>query len=232
MVQAPRFLVVLVGWAVAGCRAGPAAPPGGTPGSTAPQGEGASAPCLADELGPLRSPPEIDDACEAEATCERRCDEGDAHACLIHAWDVQARDGSEAAQPWFAQGCRLGFAIGCTNYAAYHWDVDQAPADLTCARRLFDRGCGAGEVLACGMVARTMATAASTPAERDAARARFDQLCSDHGRYLCRMYAHHLEGGDLGPVERGAVRAVLQRACDSGDAQACGLDSTRVLFRE
>jgi hypothetical protein len=186
--------------------------------------------CLADQIPALTSSPEHDASCQADTTCEAKCTDGVADACMIHAYAVQ-RDGGDAA-PLYARACKLGLAVGCTNYGAWLWlgNIPVPPANEICARRLFEASCRAREPFGCGMVGRMMAENARTPAEQEAARRHFDATCNVYGAMSCRMYALHLERGQLGEVNRATVRALLLRACESGDPDACDHDTAAETF--
>lgn len=198
-----------------------------------PKSSPAPAACLADGLGALKSPPELDTACLADDSCARACAAGTADACMARGYSLQqdpAREGE--ARPLYATACRLGLAIGCTNYGAGLWLSHQpaSAADEACASRLFDRSCEVREQFGCGMAGRMMAAGAETPEQKEAARQFFDRTCTQLGAMSCRMYAHHLERGDFGPFEPATVRALMHRACETGDEDACGRETATETF--
>jgi TPR repeat protein len=147
--------------------------------------------------------------------------------CLLHAYALQQAESKEADAA-FLRTCKLGLAIGCTNYAAGLLVFAHEPV---CARRLFERACEVREPFGCGMLGRMLAFDAKTPELKAKARTYFDRTCSDLGAAICRMYAFHLEQGDLGPVEPATVKALMLRACETGDSEACGHDSAGETFK-
>ncbi|MDX2092386.1 MAG: hypothetical protein SFX73_31270 [Kofleriaceae bacterium] len=186
--------------------------------------------CLADQVPDLRSSEGADTNCEGDGTCEARCNDGIADACVLHASAVQRAGGDYA--PLYARACTLGLAIGCTNYGAWLWlaHLPAPPSSEICARRLFEKACEAREPWGCGMVGRMMAENARSPTERDAARRHFDATCNVYGGVNCRMFALYLERGQLGDAQPATVRALLLRACESGDQKACGHDTAAETF--
>ena len=186
--------------------------------------------CIADGLGPLVNPPEYDPSCrDGGESCEARCARGDRDGCVSHAYDLQ-RAGQSATLA-FSQGCRLGYAVACTNLGASLWLNSVSDEDHACARRLFERACEVREQFGCGMIGRMMAHDAKTPEEQQRARAHFEKTCADLGAMSCRMYAHHLEEGELGDFTPAKVKVLMHRACATGDEDACGHDSAAETFR-
>ncbi|HVK89025.1 MAG TPA: hypothetical protein VM513_33120 [Kofleriaceae bacterium] len=186
--------------------------------------------CVADGLGPLQVWASVDRTCVDDNACERRCNDGDPRACLVHAY-AQQEAGADSDQ-WFARACQLGSANACTNLGASLWlrRRSASEADTACAKRLFERACQAREPFGCGMAGRMLAAEATTPAQREAARRKFDDACNAFGAMSCRMYALHLENGDLGPHEPATVRALMLRACNTGDEDACGHETADETF--
>ena len=200
-----------------------------TPAPVAPPAE----PCLADGLGALSNPGELEVACyERGRSCADACEAGDPHACMQVAYVRERERDHAAASAAYEGACRGGLAIGCTNLGAHLWLVARpsTPAHATCARRLFERSCETGEEFGCGMIGRMLSATATTPAERDHARKYFHRVCADVGAMTCRMYAFHLEAGELGPPNPLLVRQLLERACATGDAGACGRATARETF--
>lgn len=186
---------------------------------------------MADGLGALRNPPELDTACTAEGTsCRAACEAGDPSGCMLYGYALQRADAYDLANAQFARACTLGLAIGCTNVGAALWLGHQpaSPPAVACAHKLFERSCGVRDSFGCGMLGRMAAVAANTPQSREAARLFFEKTCTDLGDTSCRMYAYHLEHGDLGTAEPATIHALMQRACDTGDSDACGEHATVV----
>ena len=148
---------------------------------------------------------------------------------MHYAYALQRAERDRDADPVFARACKLGLAIGCTNYGAALWLMHREPQPA-CARRLFTRACDASEPFGCGMLGRMLADAADTPARREEARRHFDRVCSNMGGMTCRMYAHHLVSGDLGDYDPATVKALMLRACNTGDDDACGTEDPEKTF--
>jgi hypothetical protein len=185
--------------------------------------------CLADALGPLRH--EIPDfTCGNANTCDRSCAAGDPSGCFTRATQSQGTGDHAKALDDFALACKLGLALGCTNYAATIWTLEKPGATRACVRMLFDRACGARDPWGCGMLGRMLATYAKTESERSVARAHFDRVCNDVAGVTCRMYAYHLELGQLGTVDPATPKALLLRACDTGDHEACDVETASETF--
>jgi TPR repeat protein len=134
---------------------------------------------------------------------------------------AQGSDQSPEVAGLYERACRLGLAIGCTNYAAGQLSV---VATKQCTKRLFEAACAVKEPYGCGMVGRMMAMDAKTDADRAAARSSFERACADVGNVACFFYAVHLQQGDLGPTDPSTVKTLLERACRTGYREACGLE--------
>jgi hypothetical protein len=215
------YRAVLVGL-VCGCASAATPAPANSTAAGAPS-------CIADGLGTLHDPPELDTACAAKgASCRAACEAGDPSGCMLYGYTLQHDHTYDLANAQFARACTLGLAIGCTNFGAGLWlgHRSASPPAVACARKLFERSCGVRESFDCGMLARMRAVAAKTPQSREAARLFFEETCTDLGAMTCRMYAYHLERGDLGTAEPATIHALMQRACDTGDSPACGEHAT------
>jgi TPR repeat protein len=205
--------------AVVGCSASPSRPTSPPP----------SPKCLADDVGVLRSPERMDTSC-LEASCKQACDAGNADGCMMQAYELQRTEADDEAQALFGRACKLGLAIGCTNFGANLFIAAKSKAEAACPKRLFEKACAVRESFGCGMVGRLLANWATTDDERTDARLHFERVCHDLGSVTCRMYALHIENGDLPPADPERVKDLLRRACDTGDDDACDHETAGETF--
>lgn len=183
--------------------------------------------CLADEVGLLR--PEwrvIEDCTVDNPACREACRARDADACLNRAFALEAEHHPEAPI-WFERACRLGLALGCTNWGAGTWAravVGNPTANVSrgCVLRVFRRACDAGESMGCGMVGRYQIENSVSPFEPAIGAAQLVSACGRFNGPPCRMLAYYFELGMVGPQTSTMSSTLMQRACDGRDEAACG----------
>jgi len=192
--------------------------------------------CFADEIGALRGTWNVPAACkESDAACRELCVNGDADACFFVSTEntTTGKDDPKDAPIYFERACRLGLAIGCTNWGAYQLFGRQDPdsADHTprpsrrCLYRVFSKTCDVGDAFGCSMTARILVEWPRTPADLWIAFSQLSNACDKFDGPPCRFLAYYLDRGDFGAADPAYVKDLLKRACDGGDDEACGVTS-------
>ena len=154
--------------------------------------------CIADSIGTLRLLPNLPDCSSEDASCRDACLAGDGAFCLSRAYALEKVSSMEnEAVLLFRRSCKLGSAIGCTNYAAHIWAGPNTNIQLACARRIFEKACKAKEPFAFGMVGRLMLEDPTAPNQRVEARRYLEAACDEFNGFPCRVLAKHLESGKL-----------------------------------
>jgi hypothetical protein len=154
--------------------------------------------------------------------CRWLCLRGDEDACFNRAIAIERTNDPEATE-LFAQACRLGLTLGCTNWAAHQWTNDRN--DWHCTNHVFSRACAFKEPMACGMVGRLMIEK-GTPNDISRGRKRLESACDEFGGGPCRMLALYMEKGLFGAVNQATIVALMKQACEGGDKGACGEHET------
>jgi TPR repeat protein len=161
---------------------------------------------------------------QIELTFERACIGGDALGCFhlgaINGYltskpdPIKAKDG-------YARACRIGFGLGCTNWAAVLVAENTTasgelnPVTLETASEILVYGCRLGERTACLFGA---CLASSRNWERawdfldEGCEAGYIDCCGDAGRLLTQR-------GDA--KQRPLAKAYLDRACNGHDVSSC-----------
>ena len=182
--------------------------------------------CIADSIGALRLLSSVPTCSAGSLTCRAKCQLGEGASCLGLGYAAQ-KDGkaeSVVAQ-FYRQGCLLGVANACTNFAAGVWaNNSSSDEELACAQRALEKACGAKEHFGCGMVGRMMLAAAS-PGD-DEPRKYLEKTCEDVGGFSCRVLAKQLESRESAGDSSDRIRALLVRACEGGDPDACNEPKT------
>jgi hypothetical protein len=220
-VRRALVIVVLLVVAVAACGRDPqrVAP-------RVPQSPPAEGRCLADELGPLtdRWIDRRDECRSDEATCRRECTSGDADACMSAALVLQNGMPTHSRQisEYFERSCRLGRAMGCTNWAAGKlFEDDTRPFD-NCLYRVFQAACDVRDHFGCSMTARILVEWRRTPFDPWIGYGQLMSACDRLGGPPCRFLALYIERGFFGTPDPERVKALLETACSGGDPDACG----------
>jgi hypothetical protein len=155
--------------------------------------------------------------------CRWWCLRGDEDACFNRAIAIERTSETEATE-LFAEACRLGLTLGCTNWAAHQWSTHHG--DWHCTNHVFSKTCAFKEPLACGMVGRMTMEHGGTPNDMARGKAQLQSACDDYGGMPCRMFAYYMEMGKFGIPNRTTIVALMKRACEGGDAPACGDHAT------
>lgn len=183
------------------------------------------APCLADAMRGITIGWSERPECETdEARCQAACRDGDRSSCFQLGDLLVRTDGRrDEAQALFKRSCELGLALGCVNFGADLWRVNESSAaePAACARRIFTLACDVGDSMGCAMVGRMMVED-GTPKSRADTRAYFEDKCDAMKGPPCRMLAWYLEQGQLGTYEPGRLRVLMAQACEGNDPAACG----------
>ena len=157
--------------------------------------------------------------------CRWRCLRGDEDACFNRAIAIERTSAGEAeATELFAQACRLGLTLGCTNWAAHRWSSQQG--DWRCTNHVFSRTCAFKEPLACGMVGRMTMDKGGTPSDMARGKVQLQSACDEYSGMPCRMLALYMERGKFGAPSRATIVALMKQACTGGDDVACGEHAT------
>jgi hypothetical protein len=196
-------------------------------------------PCLTDEVGELSLGWEKRPECTPEDTsCRDGCFNGDRYACFARAIAIEPDRSKEAeVVDLFKRACRLGLALGCTNWGAHQWSDATDGSDhrtprpgidasKDCVLAVFNKACGAKEVLACGMLGRMGVEFAKNPTELARGKALLESSCTEFKGPPCRMLAYYIEKGKFGPPDRSRIKALMTSACEGGDKDACGEHAT------
>ncbi len=178
-----------------------------------------AAACLADELPTLHLGWKVLDCPPENTRCHTTCFDGDGDACMSRAFAVEMKRDQEAHR-LFKQACKLGWSLGCVNYAAGLWAYGGATE--ACTMKLFEKACEAEDSFGCGMVAR-MLIEQNTPEGRARGKRQLEQACAKFQGPPCRFLAFYLERGELGPAPpRAELERLMKAACDGRDEVACG----------
>jgi TPR repeat protein len=154
----------------------------------------------------------------ALARAQQECDEGRSRACNQVGWAAYGGVQREASVAdsfrAYAEGCRLGSALGCrwAGHLAFTYDELMVGRG---ARALLERGCNGGNPSACaelGLYADKYESGAQAPML-------FEQACKDGARDGCFLAGK--KKMDTGKPARKEGAALLKKACDAEHEEAC-----------
>lgn len=156
----------------------------------------------------------------ALSRAQQECDEGRSRACNQLGWaaysGVQREASIADSYRSYAEGCRLGSALGCrwAGHLAFTYPEIQ---ETKSARGLLERGCKGDNPSACaelGQYADKFESGAKAPLF-------FEQSCAAGSRDGCFFGGKRML--EQGKAQRKEGAALLKKACDAEQEEACDL---------